>query len=227
VATTFLACPFCRELYEVTEAEVCPVCGVALRGLGELPPSYEVQAQLAREWEQTPPEDRRLPWTYWRQGRGALVLCSLAGIGLFFAPWIVMTLPDTLTLSGFDMAHTRGFWFAGGATAWLVNIPLVLSRRSINQMLSVRIVTTVFSALTACQGVLLLLASPTESLVPVRYSWGWGFYASLAVSALATLFALRFGAGQLQTPRTAKETAAGATTASRPPLTPRSRQRLH
>lgn len=223
MASTFLACPFCRELYEVREAEICPVCGVALRGLGELPPSYEVQAQMQQEWEQIPFEDRRLPWTYWRHGRGALTLCSLAGLLLFFAPWIDMSKPDVLIFSGYDLAHTKGFWFAGGATAWLVNIPLVLSRRSLNQMQSVRVAATAFSALTACQGVLLLIASPTQSqsLVPLSYHWAWGFYASIAVSVLATFFAQRFG-GQ------ATKQMPGHTSTQTPVrLTRRQRQRLH
>jgi hypothetical protein len=195
MASTLLACPFCRELYEVIEAEVCPVCGVVLKGLGELPPSFEERERLAREWEQTTLEDRTLPWRHLGNGKGWLVLCCALGLALFFAPWIVLSRPETLTLSGFDLAHTRGFWFGGGAAAWLVNIPLVLSRRTLNQMMGVRIIATLLAGLTACQAVLLVLLAPTSTLIPLEYHWGWGFHLSAALSALAAAIASRFGSG--------------------------------
>ncbi|HEX2735666.1 MAG TPA: hypothetical protein VHM70_28900 [Polyangiaceae bacterium] len=191
--STLLACPFCREIYQIEEAEVCPVCGMGLRGLGELPPSFEVREQMAADWERLAPEDRRLPWHYWRRGRGALLLCSALGLAAFFAPWIELTKPELLSLSGFDLAQTRGFWFAGGATAWLVNLPLVASRRSVNQMRSIRIAVTAFSLLTVCQCVLLLIASPQARLVPLRYHWAWGFYLSGLASIVAGFFAITFG----------------------------------
>jgi hypothetical protein len=106
----------------------------------------------------------------------------------------------------------------------LVNVPLILSRRSINQMLSVRIAVTAFSALTACQGVFLLVASPesgTHGLVPLSYQWAWGFYGSIAISVAATLLAPRFGVGPML----------GAPSPPQPPVPPsvdqRRRQRLH
>jgi hypothetical protein len=194
VAHTLLACPFCRELYKVVEAEICPVCGVRLEGLEALPPSYEVREQLAREWEQTAHEDRPLPWHNWGHGKGLLALTSLLGLSLFFGPWIELTQPNLESLSGFDLASTRGFWFGGGAAAWFVNLPLVLSRRTLNQMRGVRIVCTLLSGLTACQTLLLVVLAPESELIPVQYTWGWAFWGSAVVSVVAALLAPSFGA---------------------------------
>jgi hypothetical protein len=193
MASSLLACPFCREIYEVSEAESCPVCGVVLKQLHDLPPSFETREQLAAEWESTAPADRELPWWSLGRGRGALVVTSALGLAAFFAPWIVMTRPDLMTLSGFDLTGSRGFWFGGGAVGWFLNIPLVLSRRSINQMRSVRIIVTLFAGLTACQAALLWLLAPTDSLVPVAYDWGWGFHSSTALSAVGALLGVTFG----------------------------------
>ena len=36
-AVGLVACPFCREMFEHTEAKQCPVCGMGLRNLADLP----------------------------------------------------------------------------------------------------------------------------------------------------------------------------------------------
>ncbi len=193
MSTTLVACPFCRELYERGEAEMCPVCGVVLRPLHDLPPSFEAREQQAALWEQTAPDDRPLPLHHFGRGRALVLGCSLLGLGLFFAPWIVLTKPELITLSGFDLAGARGFWFAGGAVGWFIMLPLVITRRTINQMRGARLVITLFSSLTAFQALLLWALSPTDALVPLSYSWGWGFQASTVVSVVATALAMRFG----------------------------------
>lgn len=184
------------------------MCGVRLEGLGALPPSYEVREQLAREWEQTAPEDRPLSWRNWGHGRGLLALCSVLGLSLFFGPWIELTRPNLESLSGFDLASTRGFWFGGGAAAWLVNLPLVVSRRTLNQMRGVRIVCTLLCALTACQALLLITLAPQSELIPVQYAWGWAFWGSSLVSVVAALLAANFGAAPSE-PRRATSEAPG------------------
>ncbi len=193
MATSLLACPFCRELYESGEAETCPVCGVVLKPLADLPPSFEVREQMAQEWEQTHPADRKLPWLALGRNRGLLALGSALGLAAFFAPWIVLIKPELRSLSGFDLFSTRGFWFAGGALGWFINIPLVLSRRTINQMRGVRAVVILFCSLTACQALLLVLLSPTEAMVPLEYHWGWGLHVSAALSLLTSALGFRFG----------------------------------
>ena len=197
MASDLRACPFCRELFTPEEDDVCPECDIVLRPLHELPPSYELREADAVKWERTPPEDRLLPATYWRRGRGVLLVTSLLGLALFFAPWIELTKPDIVTYSGWTLVSTRGFWFGGGAIGWFLCIPLVFTRRTVNQMRGVRIITTFFAAITALQCLFLLLNAPTSTLVPVAYSWGWGFYASIVVSLLAVPFAARFG-GSIQ-----------------------------
>lgn len=195
MAGSLLACPFCRELYEASETENCLVCGVVLKPLRDLPPSFEVLEQQAAEWEQTDPADRTLPWTDFGHGKGMLLCASVLGLAGFFAPWIVMSQPQDVTFSGYDLSMTRGFWFAGGAVGWFINVPLVASRRSLNQMRGVVAVVTLFCSLTAFQALLLALLAPNVASVPLKYHWGWGFYASAAVSLLSLPFALRFGRG--------------------------------
>lgn len=188
-----LACPFCRELYASEEAEVCPNCDMVLRPLADLPPSFEVREAQAAEWEKTPPEDRTLPWTYAGRGRGALALISLLGLASVFGPWIELTKPSLLTLTGFSLMQTRGFWFGGAFVCWIVMFPLVLSRRTINSMRGVRAVLCLFAATPPCQALLLYLNAPTSTLVPVAYTWGFGFYANALFGLVALPFALRFG----------------------------------
>lgn len=195
MANSLLACPFCRELYGANEADTCPVCGMDLKPLVDLPPSFEVMEQQALDWEQTDPTDRTLPWADMRHGKGLLLAASSLGLGLFFAPWLVMSMPHAVVQSGYDLATTRGFWFAGGAVAWFINLALVASRRTLNQMRGVVVIVTLFSSLTACQALLLWVLAPRVATVPLEYEWGWGFYASAALSLFSLPIACRFGRG--------------------------------
>ena len=188
-----LACPFCRELYGDDEVEVCPECDVLLRPLCDLPPSYEVREAEAAEWERTPPQDRLLPWHYFQRGRGVLLALALLGLGCSFAPWIELVKPQTVTLSGWDLATTRGFWFGGALASWLVMLPLVFSRRTITKMRGIRIILCLFSVTPTVQSLMLGLNAPTSELVPVEYHWGWGFYATALLGMVALPFAARFG----------------------------------
>lgn len=166
---------------------------MVLRPLADLPPSFEVREAEAAEWERTPPEDRALPWTYVGRGRGALAVISLFGLASVFAPWIVLTKPNAVTLTGFSLMQTRGFWFGGAFVCWLVMFPLVLSRRTVTGMRGVRAVMCLFAATPFCQALLLYLNAPTSTLVPVAYTWGIGFYANALLGLLALPFAARFG----------------------------------
>ncbi len=197
-----LACPFCRELYTEGEADRCKECGVELQSLEKLPPSHEALLEEALEAAEAgvmPPEpiaavDYPLPWTFTRRSRLALVLLGVAGIAAFFAPWVSVVKPDIALLSGFDLARGRAGWLWSGLAGWLTLIPLVASRRTVNQMRGVRAVCALFASMTLVETVMLLARPPqSHPRVPVEIHWQWGLYTSLGVAALAVLFSLRFG----------------------------------
>jgi len=209
-----LACPFCRELFDRTETERCPECDIPLEPLHRLPPSYELIEEEAARWEQTRPEDERLAFGDVRRGRGVLLGVALASLLVFsLAPWVSVTAPYTAVRSGYSLASGPLGFLWGGATAWLVTIALVLSRRSIRQMRGVRAILMLFAAMTGSEVAVLLVMSPSRMRdVPVAYSWQWGLFAALALSALGVLLAARFG-GPLPTSAGASSDAApGATT---------------
>lgn len=187
-----LTCPFCRTLYRRGEAEACPVCGVALVPFERLPPSADA---LAEEEPLAPvmPEDERLPWHYFRRGRGALLVLSVLGLAFFFAPWVRIELPEVSVRSGFDLARGRAGWLWGGASGWLVLLPLVWTRRSIYKLRGIRPIAVAFSAMTLGEIAWMLALPPRSRYVPVEIHWDFGLYASAAVSLAATVVALLLG----------------------------------
>lgn len=190
------ACPFCRELYTEGEVEVCPQCDLVVKPLADLPPSHEAQV-LANE-EENPilpeaPQDEVLPWTYLGRGRGPLLMVALFGAGVFFAPWLHEQAPEIRTLSGFEFAKILGWIWAAGV-AWLVMIPLLLSRRTVRQMRGARVAVGFLASAVVITVAARLAMEPTpHPLVPIRYSWGWGLYAAGFLGLLALGLALRFG----------------------------------
>ncbi len=204
-----LACPFCRELYELGEREVCPQCDLPLRALHRLPkPQPELEAEAA-QWEAGDWQDRqRPPWDL-GAGKGLLLGASCAGLACFaLAPWVHITAPYTAGRSGLDLAQGPLGWLWGGAVAWATSLVLVLSRRTLRQMQGVRAILFVFSCMTLCEVGLLLSVPPSaSSRVRFEYSWAWGLYASASISALSALACLRFGrehrkpAGRAAAPR--------------------------
>ncbi len=129
-----LACPFCRSLFAGTETRQCPECGVKLVPMENLPESLDVAADELEAGEIVLPEQRRLPWNYFGRNRGALLLIALLGLGLFFAPWVELRMPEFSVRSGFDLARGRAGWLWGGAAGWLVTLPLVWTRRTIQRL---------------------------------------------------------------------------------------------
>lgn len=189
-----LACPFCRELFPEGETERCPECGVDLRNMESLPPSLDALAEEVEAGEVVPPEDRLLPWNFFGRGRGALLVLSLLGLALFFAPWVEMRAPELMSISAFDLARGRAGWLWGGAVGWFIMLPLVWTRRTIYKMRGVRIVCALFAAMTLGEvGMLLSLPPKGSRYLHVDFSWGWGLWASAAVSLLAIAVAARFG----------------------------------
>jgi hypothetical protein len=182
-----VACPFCRQLAPADEAEKCPECGLAFVPLSKLPPSHDV------EDEPTPPEHERLPWGFSGRMRGPLVALALLGIGVFFAPWAQERAPELRTISGLGFASLLRWMWAPFA-AWLVLIPLVVSRRSIHQMRGAR-VAVAFLAGIVLVTVLVRLGSPPEStrLRPVAVEWAWGLWATGLLATLGVVMGFRFG----------------------------------
>lgn len=193
MSNQLLACPFCRELFALGEATVCPHCDMVLQPLADLPPSHDVRQAELLEWERTAPQDRTLPWYYCARGRGALLLLGALGLASVFLPWINITKPHESVFSGVDLMRSRGFWFGGALVAWLVLLPLVASRRTINRMRGVRIILCFFALTPVCQALLLYVNAPSGKLIPVEFTWGLGFFLNALFGLCALPFAATFG----------------------------------
>ena len=186
------ACPFCRTLYRSDEGSVCVECGVALVAMDALGPSHD--ADPDEPLIPVLPEDEPLPWTAFQRGRGALLVLSVLGLAWFFAPWVELIKPDSVVRSGYDLARGRAGWIWGGATAYLVLIPLVLTRNTISRMRGVRVAAVLLASMTLCEVLILVLLPPrSRGLVPVALEWRWGLYVSGLNSLLAAAVATRFG----------------------------------
>lgn len=188
-----LACPFCRTLYRRGEGTSCSVCGVKLVPFERLPPSADALAEDEPPLEPTLPEDVVRPWNAFDRGRGALLALSALGLVLFFAPWVVITMPESEIRSGFELARGRAGFLWGGASAFFVLIPLVWTRRTIAALRGVRPITAVFSAMTLGEVVMLVSLPPRPGRVPLEFEWAWGLAASGVVSFFAFLVSLRLG----------------------------------
>jgi len=186
-----IACPFCRQMFEVREAKKCPDCGLALESLAKLPPSYDAQIEYPEE--PIPPHMETLPWTYAGRRRGLLVSLAAAGLAAFFAPWIRETAPEVREMSGFALAQLRGYFWAP-AVAWFVMIPLVLTRRSIYKMRGARVAVAFLAAVVLTTvGVRLGFMPESSRLRPIRIEWLWGIYATGILAVLALAAAITFG----------------------------------
>lgn len=189
-----MACPFCRQLFPAGEVKSCPECGVSLERMSKLPPSLDQLAEDAAAGETIPPEHRLLPWSYFGRGRGALLALAALGLVSFFLPWVEVRMPESVTVSGFDLARGRAGWLWGGAVGWFMLIPLVWTRRTIARMRGVRIISALFAALTLVEVATMLLLPPQSAhLRRVEIAWQFGIYLSGAVSLIGVGVAARFG----------------------------------
>jgi hypothetical protein len=185
-----IACPFCREMFEEGEAKKCPVCEMPLAQLHKLPPSLDAMHDEAGV--PTAPELEKMPLTYVGRGKAPIAVLGLIGLGLFFVPWVQMTLPYIAAKSGFDLAKNIG-WLWSCLAAWCVLVPTVLSRRSIAQMRGARVAAAFLSAFPGISAAILLLKPPHGAVYTIKYSFDWPIYATLIVSLLAVAFSLRLG----------------------------------
>ncbi len=201
-----VACPFCREMFEEGEEETCPVCGVALTEFSKLPKA----AHLHDDLDDVPalPEHEPLPATYMGRGKGLLGVLGVVGLLVFFLPWIRMSLPYELAITGFDLARGRLGWVWASGVAWVVLVPTVLSRRSIFQMRGARVAAAFLSAIPGVTVAILLARPPSGGIVPLRFVYGWPLFATLAVSILAALVSLRLG-GSVDDIKVARGTSRG------------------
>jgi hypothetical protein len=190
-----VACPFCRELFESSEADDCPECDVRLVPLSRLPPSYDEVEREVVDWERGDPADEPRAWLDLRDGRGLSLALSACGLLAFaLAPWVDVTSPHAEWRSGYSLARGPLAWLWGGAIGWLTCIGIVASRRSRRQLWGVRAITALMSSLSFAEALMLVLLTPDEPrLVPFRYEWAWGLYVSLALSAAGVAAALRLG----------------------------------
>jgi hypothetical protein len=210
------ACPFCRELFTDDETETCPECGLVVKDLAALPPSADAEALtheegVAQAKTPTIPQAEPLPWKDFTRGRGLLMVCAVVGLVAFYLPWAIQTMPETTRYTGAELAKARGFFWAS-FTSWLVLLPAVMSRRTLLKMVGARLVCTMLAAAPGIQ-CLFLLSRPTRLVVkglPFEYHWGPGLFLTLAVSVVATFFALRFG-GRLDDVKVAHGSSKGET----------------
>lgn len=187
-------------MYQPGERKVCPDCDLKLIRLEELPASKVVGDELEAE---LPPDEETLPWTYFGRGRGALVVVALAGIAAFFLPWAHEIVPERMTLTGPQIARQLG-WMWAPLVAWMVLIPLVLSRRSVYRMRGARVAAAFLSAIALLTAAVRVLFPPTGSaLDPHRLEWGLGLWATAALGAIGIVIAIGFG-GPIDDLRTTK-----------------------
>ncbi|HKQ71020.1 MAG TPA: hypothetical protein VJT73_16855 [Polyangiaceae bacterium] len=201
-----IACPFCHELFAKGEAKECPACGLALADLSKVAVSHDA---LAEDDFGIPIEPHReeLPWFEMRRGRGILLAGAVLGFVAFFAPWVNMTSPEIHVMSGADLARRSG-WIWGAGVGWFVLLPMALTRRSIAQMRGARVAAAFLSAVPLVTVAVLWLLPPHARRVPIRFDWGWGLYATGALSLVATLAAVRFG-GRMDDIRVSRGVVAG------------------
>lgn len=186
-----VACPFCRQLFEPGEAAACPDCGLGLKELRKLPPSYD--AEIEYPTLPTPPHMEPLPWTFMGRGRATLLVISVLGLAAFFLPWVRESAPDLRVMSGFGLARISGFFWAP-AIAWFVLFPLVLTRRSIYKMRGSRVAVGFLAGIALMTvATLYMRPRPSTRLRPVRLEWAWGLYASGAIALAGVAAATRFG----------------------------------
>jgi hypothetical protein len=159
--------------------------------MGKLPPSHDA---LADDPFGIPlqPELEELPWHYLGRGRGVLMVCAVLGFLAFFGPWVDMRAPEIQVITGFALAKRTG-WTWGAAVGWFTLLPVVLSRRSIDQMRGARVAAAFLGAVPLVTAAILLLRPPHARLVPLRFEWGWGIYATALIGLVATAAAIRFG----------------------------------
>lgn len=194
-----IACPFCRQMFELGEARACPECGLVLEDITKLPPTA-ASLDDDEPLEEVPPEMEPLPWTYMGRGRGALAIVALLGLGAFFLPWMQETVPEIRPWTGLQFAE-RLSWMWAPFVSWFVLVPLVLSRRSIHAMRGARFAAGLMATIVIMTVIMRVAVVPESSrLRPLRFEWSYGLYATLVLGIAALFCAVRFGGSAIDMP---------------------------
>jgi hypothetical protein len=194
-----VACPFCRQMFELGEARACPECGLALEDITKLPPTA-ASLDDDEPFEEVPPEMEQLPWSYLGRGRGALTFISLLGLGAFFLPWMKETVPELRQWTGLQFAE-RLSWMWGPFVSWFVTVPLVLSRRTIHAMRGARFAVGLMATIVIMTVIMRIAVVPESSRFrPMRFEWSYGLYATFVLGIAALLCAVRFGGSRVDLP---------------------------
>jgi hypothetical protein len=191
-------------MFEEGEATTCPVCGMDLAPFEKLGLSHDA---IGEDGVVPEPVKEVLPATYFGRSRGPLALVGLCGLAMFFLPWIHVTLPDIVSLSGADLAR-RLVWVWTAMAAWVVLVPTVLSRRTIWQLRTARVAAASLAAIPAITTLVLLVRRPKSRLIPIEFTYEWPFWTTLALSLVAVALAIRLG-GRLDDIRVRRGTSAG------------------
>lgn len=173
------------------EAQTCPSCGLGLLPMSRLPVSGVELADSDDEWAENP-DWVSLGWGYLGRGRGVLFGVGVVGIVLFFLPWVRVLVPDHVVMSGADMARVL-WWIWGCLVSWGMLVATVVSRRSIGGMRGARVVAALFCAIPVICVVVLLLTPPTGGRIPIRFDYGWSFFATGVVGLIGIPFGVCFG----------------------------------
>jgi hypothetical protein len=227
VMAVLLACPFCRKLYTNGEASTCPDCDVGLVAMSQLPTSLDALEDEAEQGQLSLPENLPLPTTYMGRGRGLLLALSGLGMFAFFLPWVELTSPESVVYSAFDLARGRAGFLWGGAVAWLVMIPLVITRRTIARMRGVRVVAVMFAAMTFTEALMLWLMPPHRGVTPLELHFRYGLFVSAAISLVGVVVAARFGGSLDNLPKFLLDTRAAPDAADSRPSETSAGQTLH
>jgi len=194
-----IACPFCRQMFELGEARACPECGVGLEDITKFPPAA-VSLDDDEPIEVVPPELEQLPWTYMGRGRGALTAVALLGLGAFFLPWMQELAPELRVWTGLSFA-ARLSWMWAPFVSWFVLVPLVLSRRTIHAMRGARFAVGLMALIVVMTMIMRIAIVPQSSrLLPVRFEWLYGLWVTLGLGVVALVLAVRFGGSVIDVP---------------------------
>lgn len=194
-----IACPFCRQMFELGEARACPECGLALEDIAKLPPPA-VSLDDEEPFEVLPPEMEQLPWSYLGRGRGLLALIAVMGLGAFFLPWMQETAPELREWTGLRFAE-RLSWMWAPFASWFVLVPLVLSRRSIHAMRGARFAVGLMALIVVMTVIMRIVVVPQSTrFMPVRFEWSYGLWVTLGLGVAALVCAVRFGGSSVDMP---------------------------
>lgn len=141
------------------------------------------------------PELETLPWRDFSRAKGLLLLLGAAGLGLFLLPWIHVTLPDDVTISGWGLGRRLG-WPWGAGVAWFVLLPTVLSRRSIATLRGARVAAAFLAAVPAITVAIFLAKPPRGGIVPLVFEYAPALWGTLAVSVVAIVVGVGFLGGR-------------------------------